>query len=735
MVFSKYFRNTNYRFGIVASLLILSLGILSVSTFINIFLAKKTISSEIISHSLKNIETNSSRLELFTDQIFSLSLEIDSDPNVVSFFHNSEVDYYLEYLVLTRLRKISAINPFVESIQLYNKKSMRIVDTKNDCSFIESYSDRGLITLLSKPQQKEILFLPRKGIADNVNLLSLIYYSGNYNDNHMKYAVIINIDEEIFHQNISIDESPYSQQYLLNEEGIVISHTDKKALLADYSQKEELHSVFQNPEKSGMKSTRLEDSRELLFFQKIPAFSWLFIYSTDMTQLLAESTRVQNIMLIISFILFILAIIFSLFSSKKLYTPINSLLEKIRPDDLEDSHLNELELISISFDKISKTKESLLMQNKEKLSLLQRNLLRRIFLTGMNQNELETELTRFELNHIHNNRLILAYIPPGIVPSDVSRFFIEKTSCIILLINKETLAIWILESESDSIIKGHITESLGHYPSLTFSMSNLVQKSSEIQHAYHQAAYYLKYKIILDNERLIDVSSVKDFEDKPYLNPKEIEMDIINALKTGQKDSFSESISKMIEKCRSISYSNIEKIILQIGGSCINEIKLLYHTEDRDFNLSTTFSSLHKINEITEWFLEFYELYHSYLSEQMLLSSASTVNKRKITETINYIQQNYQDHNLSLTLLSDQAKLSPNYFNTLFKQVTGNTLPNYINQCRFEAAKRFLIETDDKISHVAHITGFANLNYFYYKFKKNMGMTPLEYRILYNKSV
>ena len=52
----------------------------------------------------------------------------------------------------------------------------------------------------------------------------------------------------------------------------------------------------------------------------------------------------------------------------------------------------------------------------------------------------------------------------------------------------------------------------------------------------------------------------------------------------------------------------------------------------------------------------------------------------------------------------------------------------YISALRLTAAKQALIATDRSIAEIAFDCGFSSQSYFNYKFKAEMGISPLKYR-------
>ena len=104
----------------------------------------------------------------------------------------------------------------------------------------------------------------------------------------------------------------------------------------------------------------------------------------------------------------------------------------------------------------------------------------------------------------------------------------------------------------------------------------------------------------------------------------------------------------------------------------------------------------------------------------------SVINDAKL-----YMAQNYSNPNLMLTDVADAVKMSKSRFSAVFSQYTGQTFTEYLIHLRMNKAKELLKTTGCKNSQIASETGYNDSHYFSYIFKKNVGMTPSEYREKY----
>lgn len=83
---------------------------------------------------------------------------------------------------------------------------------------------------------------------------------------------------------------------------------------------------------------------------------------------------------------------------------------------------------------------------------------------------------------------------------------------------------------------------------------------------------------------------------------------------------------------------------------------------------------------------------------------------------------------LTIGAMSQYVGCSQSHFMRWFKQMTGSSFGNFLNEKRLAVAARELKETDEKILTIAENVGFENLSNFNRRFKARYKMTPREYR-------
>lgn len=107
--------------------------------------------------------------------------------------------------------------------------------------------------------------------------------------------------------------------------------------------------------------------------------------------------------------------------------------------------------------------------------------------------------------------------------------------------------------------------------------------------------------------------------------------------------------------------------------------------------------------------------------------AAARLHNETVEKVCAYLAENYQQK-FSLGEVAAQFYLSPYYLSRLFRRVTGQSIVDYVNGCRIEAAQRLLENTELSISAVAEQTGFSTAAHFRRVFHDLMGVGPLQYR-------
>ncbi|WP_281888388.1 AraC family transcriptional regulator [Paenibacillus sp. YYML68] len=106
----------------------------------------------------------------------------------------------------------------------------------------------------------------------------------------------------------------------------------------------------------------------------------------------------------------------------------------------------------------------------------------------------------------------------------------------------------------------------------------------------------------------------------------------------------------------------------------------------------------------------------------------SSEKERTVQQLITYIEGHYTE-DLHLDQLQQELHMSKYYASRLFKEVTGVTIFDYVYQRRINQARiEFVLEPKVSVTDVCFKVGFKHLAHFSRVFKKQVGMTPEQYK-------
>ena len=127
---------------------------------------------------------------------------------------------------------------------------------------------------------------------------------------------------------------------------------------------------------------------------------------------------------------------------------------------------------------------------------------------------------------------------------------------------------------------------------------------------------------------------------------------------------------------------------------------------------------------------QLFEMLHQSVERYCVQCSKTeqvTANRMR-TELLAYIEENFNNKNLSLAAVADHLNTSVYVATRLCKETTGKNFKEYVMDKRMEYAADLLKSTSHKVAEISGMAGFENAEYFSSLFKTKFGMTPTQYR-------
>ena len=98
-----------------------------------------------------------------------------------------------------------------------------------------------------------------------------------------------------------------------------------------------------------------------------------------------------------------------------------------------------------------------------------------------------------------------------------------------------------------------------------------------------------------------------------------------------------------------------------------------------------------------------------------------------VSQALSYINLHYAEAGLSVQEVASSVGVTGDYLSRQFRQVTGIPVQEYLRRYRF-ARSMELLQSEMSVGDVAAAVGFGSLCHFSREFKKELGVTPTQYR-------
>ncbi|MCS7462866.1 helix-turn-helix domain-containing protein [Paenibacillus doosanensis] len=264
--------------------------------------------------------------------------------------------------------------------------------------------------------------------------------------------------------------------------------------------------------------------------------------------------------------------------------------------------------------------------------------------------------------------------------------------------------------------------------SLTVGIGGIVHDLSMLARSYEQANKAIAYRFIKGSDQVIYYDDI-DFE-SPYSDyyPWELEEQLIKALKAGKAEEAQALVSRIFDEIsgRSLSLESAKYVCSGIVHKMIGMMDELnykiseYLREHLETILVQDFETLEMARRILS---QACRQICEHISQHK--ESKNFILSDKI---IAYIQENYNDNSLSQESIAGRFNLSPSYVSRYVKDQTGETLKQHIDRLRMEEAKKWLAHSELTVRHIVERVGYVDETNFIRKFKKQEGITPIQYR-------
>lgn len=741
---------------------LLPIMIMLLSTFLVYNNYKDSLKNQITKNNISNLSALADTIDNSLNELQNTTLLLSTNSNLYDVFYSdyklSQIDIAKVQSVINSLLKFKATKALIDSVYVLHRNSNEVIDVSGTSTVDNFYSRASKYKAYDKNFWMHL----------NVNniyykILNPTLLEANTIDNYSSRTVIPfvtpNIDSfkssNLFVINISVNElSSLLNQYkftkrsnlsIVNKKGVMFASTDTEICKNFTSDKDFLSKLNSQGDSFFQYSVNGNKYMVMSFASSTAKFNdFIYVALVPYNDFYENLAAIRRLAYFIILFGMCISVFSAYFLSKKIYSPINNLIQVLKKNNPDSSYndISEIQYLNNQIDEIIASKDKLTpLVSEQYLTkiltdvdfMLDENVKHFIDSGKLNFQYSSFCISIFELNFTEKYHSIYTNTEYLLAIKGISKMFqnialwnspthalhISKTKvCIIINVpNDEALqkivkniedVVSIFSYDSDLI---NITVGIGRiYPYLagmnksyneaTKTLSTLSPLSDEKIKVYSNEIFGKKFNYSINDENKLYNYLIGCYKNEA--------IDLINSIIDENQPNLSQTSIKLL-------YLSIYNTISRAADEKKVAISKLMGKDYLDLESDIINYSIGTISD--------------YISSVICkLSETNKCNcKLNINEITDYINKHYSE-DIYLEKIAEKFNVSDKYLSKVFKASTGISFHIYLSNVRISESKKLLLETNLSVIKIGEMVGFSIHSTFFRIFKKFEGINPTQYR-------
>jgi AraC-like DNA-binding protein len=693
-----------------------------------------------------------------------LAISLFNDDDMIALKSGGDIEQSI--LKLERLNRLVANSPYLHSIVFYNAKQGRYFSSLNhDIDNNQLYKALGrYVESHTSVPKLQLIPMELDGKGEGFDVFSFFVYDGPSVKSVNGNLLVLNIKPAWLLNNVealnALAERENDVIFVTDSEGKVLISNDR--MLPE--QLDMKNSLLQQITSSGRMLDHFtythQDQKYRVTYLTRGLNDWQIISLQDYDLMMNNVRQMKWTAAAVTISVVLMTVLISIYFSIRLYRPVGHLLTLVRRDGAHEQNnpRDELSVIASSYSEIMDKLKVL-----EKDQTVQTNIAKVYHLrslitssSGIPEHEFQLSREQYGIDILPEGSLVVALLRidnQHDISSRTTETALSLLHFAISNIGQELLRqryfceaadmksdhlVFVISSDGGMELDGlqevflKVQETVRQYYRITFSatLSGIFHSYKEITPHYSQALRHSNYRMILGKQAIIDPDKVKGNEECGQFHiPQELERQLTEGFKSGDKESIRESVERWLELVRTFRFENMFSALLHMVVTLNNTLSEMNHNK-----LNPVSVNLQAINQRIlekETLEEIHEVLMDAIGEVFDQRQTGRDEKsRLIADTIREIvEKHYSDPDLNVQKIAEMLRMNHVYLGQVFKEQEGSTVVDCINQTRLAQAKSYLEHQDLTVVEIMEKVGFGNESYFYRLFKRQYGTTPKAYRL------
>lgn len=744
----RFIRSETYFRAFLILAILFSVAVIPFSLYLT-YQFNKYSTQEIERNNRYRLEQTKENFVFVIDSLKRFTLDMYNEPEIRQWPELKQNDPFALNTMVQRLKKTLVNEPFIESVYMINMNLELLFDYQTGMHPLYDFADPEMMAFLSgqHPNHFEIIRHEYEGKSS----LALVLPLAQENLSPSSY-IVVRLNNDLLQKHLlqAYQETGAYIQIVDKEGKPIIGHADERAMEVLREGK-----YFSN---ESALITDAEGSEWLVSYETLDIQEWSIYHLARMDDLFHGVNGFKQKIVYSFSVLLVLLFSILLWNTRRLHLPINKLTQRIfgklgvqvDSGNLQLQSKTNLRILEHGFELLAEKVDQLNVSIREQKSLIKEDYLRQWVLQGHLNDSLQARLQ--EMSSIlgcPGIAMVAVRIDSYLVLSEKYNFSSRKLlKYAIGNIGTEIMNQKGWETESVDFGGNHVVFLTGLQSDdkpeqlvegleevqrqvmkwlklhVTIGVSDYKPIDTDLKSVYDEVCQLSTLNFIDGSRRIYQESHWEYY--KGMTQPLENEAQqqaLIEAIRLGQTDRIEQILDAVRIGMKKLPYEE-----------CKLQLTFLIYNLYKTFGQIMLSSSINGIRAELERFdtlddamtgikTDIAEIV-SKLQERRLWDRRD----ERVAEMVDYLQANVYNPALTVEEMADRVSLSASHARSIFKDRTGVTIASYILTERMNKAKYLLVNTNAMIGDIAAQSGFQTKGNFYAVFKKEVGMTPSEYR-------
>lgn len=626
-------------------------------------------------------------------------------------------DITSQYKVIEGLANFTSNSKIIKEVFLYNSQLPFVISNTgtNDKSALLGLLSNESGSVGSQGAErldavKDFLVVPHHG--EGGSTIALVT-GASYSNSRNRLVTVID-EKDIYNVITNTNIVKYGSAYMVDRSGLIMSSSDTR-MTGGHLAPELLNKI-----KAGGLS--VDDQGNLVVYEKSAFFDGYYVTIIPYRNILKETDTIRNIFIYALVLLILIGAGIAGVYSRIIYNPIVGLIAKLLPQrQNEPDSKNEIEWISGFIEHIqlsnSRYEEDLILGRMLEADTIPEHTVT-FFPYGMFQAAVIVSSHSVPISSSVKEYLKLAP-PVGFVAKVTSA---TEGECYFVA-NGDQLSGETVKSYLAGL-KLHLESSEQRF--IVIGAGDVVRGAEMLNVSLKNALTAIKQGSAYDESFLFEYAPEAKETFHLYF-PIDYDNRIEDALTLGSEEKVAHLVHYIFEQNKElpqiymrIVYTRFIDTYLMIANKCGQK----YVINDITENVEREYRALRVEAFIAKLYVELIPKFHAPLDTA----------KRVENFVIRFIEQNYS-RDITIDEVAEELHLSAPYVSTLFKKNTGIAFSQYLLEYRMKKAIELLLETDYSVKEISQRVCSGTYNSFIRSFRTLIGVSPGEYRVLYQNKV